>query len=133
MSTLLPLDELQPSQLLLDRDRLVRVLEWFDPDRPALDPLPVIPGTYLEAVPDGAMVLSDGHTRAVACVLAGIETIDVEVDRDLDELDLGVYDTCVGWCVEDGVTEPADLIGRLVSRQRFLEAWVARCEALGEE
>lgn len=127
------LDELQPSQLFIDQDRLASVLAWFDPDQPALAPLPVIPGSHLDAMPDDARILSDGHTRAVGCCLAGVEAIEVEIDPELDELDPEAYDTCVGWCLEAGVTGPSDLIGRLVSRERFLEAWVARCEAIGED
>lgn len=139
-----PLDDLQPSQLLVSREKLRDVLAWWDADEPeptpasGVDPLP-----YLDPVDDlgrdggedgspSRLVLADGHTRALAAVLSGVESLPVVRDPDRDELSMSTYRTCVGWCVTAGVRTPNDLVGRVVSPERHREAWVERCRALGD-
>lgn len=117
-----PIDEPQPSQLVLDADRLRGVLEWYDFDLGRYDPIPVIE-------PADELVLSDGHTRAVVAFLGGADTLDVRWDPDVESLDLDLYRQCVRWCREVSVTTVDDLVGRVVSRETFLEEWVARCRA----
>lgn len=122
MPSSVSIDEPQPSQLYIDADRLRDALDWFDCDDPTYDPLPVL---HL----GDELVLSDGHTRAFLTYLAGAETLEVVPDPDRDELNVPLYRQCVGWCREESVTRVADLVGRVVSRETFLEQWVARCEA----
>lgn len=117
-----PLDAPQPSQLYVDADAVQEALEWFDPDDPTYDPLPVLKL-------DGDLVLADGHTRALLAHLAGAETLAVTRDVDTAELSLPLYRDCVGWCREAGVVAAPDLVGRVVSRERFLADWVERCHA----
>lgn len=133
---------LQPSQLLVSERKLRAVLEWWDADDPtanlADDPLP-----YLDPVEDlgldpgvvagDRVVLADGHTRALAAALTGAESVPVVREPDKDALSMDVYRACVGWCLDEDVREPADLVGRVVSHERHLEEWVDRCRALADE
>lgn len=128
-----PIDEPQPSQLYVGIHKLRDVLAWFDPEEPAYDPIPVIDGELIASAPNDALVISDGHTRALAAVLAGTDELTVIYDPDLDTLPLATYDTCVGWCLDAGITDPSDLVGRLVSRETYLSAWVERCRAIEHE
>ena len=121
----LPVDDVRPSQCYLDAERLASVLEWFDFDRPDYDPLPVIRD-------DVGWYLTDGHTRAFAAHLAGADELRVVRDPDAEALPLGIYERCLEWCADEGVTAIADLAGRVVSREAFLEGWVRRCHALPE-
>ncbi|GAB7012336.1 histone acetyltransferase [Halolamina salina] len=133
-----PLADLHPSQLLVSAAKLRGVFEWWDADDPDPEPLP-----YLDPVEDlgldpgtvepGRVVLADGHTRALATVLSGTETVPVVRDPDREELSMGIYRECLGWCIDEGVRRPADLVGRMVSDETFRTEWVERCRAVAEE
>jgi hypothetical protein len=145
-----PLTALQPSQLRVSSEKLRDVLEWWDADEPDPEPLPYLhpaedlgldPGTDCEdgmggtgpPVESGRVVLADGHTRALAAVLSGAETVPVVRDPDREELSMGIYWECLGWCAEAGVRRPSDLVGRVVSDATFRAEWVERCQAVAED
>lgn len=121
-----PIEVPQPSQLYIDGERLAAATEWFQFDDPTYDPIPVI------EVEEG-LAFTDGHTRAFLAHLAGVRDLRVRSDPDGDDLDLGLYRTCIEWCRAAGVTEIADLTGRVVSPATFEECWVARCQAAAGE
>ncbi|WP_435118376.1 histone acetyltransferase [Halolamina sp. C58] len=132
------LADLQPSQLLVSSEKLRDVLDWWDADDPDPEPLPYLHpvedlGLAPERVEPGRVVLADGHTRALAAVLSGTETLPVVRDPDRETLSMGIYRTCLGWCVDAGVRRPADLVGRVVSDETFRTEWVQRCQAVAEE
>lgn len=122
MSTTVPIDGPQPSQLLVDGARLRSALDWFDFDAVDHDPVPVLRL-------DDDRVLADGHTRALLAYLSGAETLEVVPDPDRPDRNRELYRECVSWCRADAVTAVDDLVGRVVSRETFLEEWVARCRA----
>ena len=65
----LKLYDLQPSQFYISEKKLRDIREWFDPqDLSGLEPIPV---KMLEGVP----VMTDGHTRAVAALLCGLDRV----------------------------------------------------------
>lgn len=111
----------RPSQLYLDGDKLAEVARWFDFAEPSDDPLRVreIAGRW---------TLTDGHTRAFAAALAGAP--ELRVGRDDDELPMDAYRTCVEWCEAEGVTEIADLTGRVLNPDDFEARWIDRCRRL---
>ena len=121
MPSSVPIDEPSPSQLYIDASRLRNALEWFDFDDPTYDPIPVL---HIE----DEFVLSDGHTRAFLAHLAGATTIEIVPDPGQQELNIPLYRECVDWCRNESVTQVADLAGRVVNRDTFLEQWVARCQ-----
>ena len=139
-----PLADLQPSQLLVSSEKLRGVLDWWDADDHDPEPLPYLhpiedvgldPGASGTGptVESGRVVLADGHTRALAAVLSGAETVPVVRDPDREELSMGIYRECLDWCVEAGVRRPSDLVGRVVSDATFRTEWVDRCQAVAED
>ncbi len=121
MSIVVSIEAIQPSQLYLDGAKLRSVIDWFDFGSPNYDPLPV-------RKIGGDWTLTDGHTRAFAAYLSGAD--ELRVVRDADDISMPVYEQCVSWCEKEGVTEIADLAGRVVTHSTFEEEWIERCQAL---
>ena len=72
----LTLKDLQPSQFYISERKLRGVNEWFRPeDLSNFEPIPV-------KMLDGIPVMTDGHTRAVAAVLAGLDKVPFVWDED---------------------------------------------------
>ncbi len=117
------LTRLQPSQLYISREKLAVVIGAASSGEPP-DPVPV-------KELDGRLILTDGHTRAVAAHLAG--RVRVEAEWDQDELDWDAYRECVRWCLEEGVTGVAALALRTVSQEEYETVWIARCHAMQAE
>lgn len=98
---MLPISQLQPSQLYIREGKLRNVREWFNPsDAGNFDPIP------LKEL-DGRFVMTDGHTRAVAAYLAGWN--EMPVYYDTGELDMKAYAADVSWCAEEGIKSPGEL------------------------
>lgn len=129
----IPITAAQPSQLYIDADRLTRVVSWFDFEAPNYDPIPVVSSDHFSAISVDRPVLTDGHTRAFVALLAGHDTLVVVEDSDWETMDQQTYDACVSWCIEAGITDIGELIGRVVDRETFLEQWVDRCETYGAD
>lgn len=113
---------LQPSQLYISEGKLRLVREWFDPDsRGNFDPIPI--KQY-----GNMLLVTDGHTRAVAACLAGWETIPAYWDED--ELDMDAYAVDVRWCREEGISSPFALVDRIVPHKDYERLWRKRCMEL---
>lgn len=113
------LSRLKPTQLCISEGKLRNVREWFDPyDKHSLDPIP------LKEL-DSKLIVTDGHTRAVAAYLAGWEEIPVYMDTE--ELDMDAYAKNVTWCEDAGIATFADLAGRIVSHTDYERLWRKRC------
>lgn len=111
--------DLQPSQLWISAGKLRLVREWLDPARSeTMDPIPVKRF-------QGRMLMTDGHTRAVAALLAGWDQVPVYWDEDA--LDMRAYAVDVRWCDEEGVRHPADLADRVVPHREYERLWRKRC------
>ena len=115
---------LQPSQLFICSDKLAEVrrrarLTGVD----ALEPVPV-------RTLGGDLVLTDGHTRALAALLAG--RTEVRACWETGGLDWEAYRICVRWCAQEGIRTVADLGGRVVSARDYEGLWLARCRAMHE-
>ena len=118
----LRLKELQPSQLYISEEKLARVREWLDPaDLGNFEPLPV-------KVLDGRPVLTDGHTRAVAALLAGLEEVPLVPDED--DLDWELYRRCVAACREQGILSPEELTRRIIPAKDYRVKWDGWCDEL---
>lgn len=115
----IPLAKLQPSQLYVSEGKLRLVKEWFNPkEQQFFDPIPV------KRLND-CIVMTDGHTRAVAAHLAGWNHVPVYWDED--ELDMRAYVIDVGWCNEDGIYTLIDLSERIVAHKDYEHLWRKRC------
>lgn len=121
----LPPETLQPSQLYISRSKLDRVRAWFDPERRSVfEPVPV-------KRLDDALVLTDGHTRALVAHLAGWQTVPAVWDTD--DLDWEAYRVCVQWCRAEGIRAVGDLAARIVSEKDYQRLWLNRCRRLHQE
>jgi hypothetical protein len=119
---LMAIDRLQPSQLYINAEKLVRVREVSASGIPALrPPLPIV-----RLGRD--VVLTDGHTRAYAAWSAGQRSLRVAWDRD--ELDVEAYEICVAWCKDEGICTIGDLQDRVVGADAYQALWLDRCAAI---
>lgn len=118
---LVKLDELQPSQLYINADKLTAVLSAIDGVVIPSAPLPVRRF-------GGRLVLTDGHTRAVAAHLRGVD--ELQATWDQDDLDWEAYEICVKWCLQEGVRTIGDLAPRVVSGHEYGRLWLGRCSAM---
>ena len=114
----LRLDQVQPSQLYINRGKLGAVQA----------------AARLEAVPvkelNGRIVFTDGHTRAFAAHLAGRR--EIEVYWEDEELDWEAYQICVDWCLAEGIHSIADLTGRVIDPRQYDILWLERCRHMQE-
>ncbi len=120
---LLDLDLLTPSQLYVSEDKLARVRAWFDGTVSSMHPVPVMPLA-------GRLLLTDGHTRAVAAYLAGLRQIPCVWETD--DLDRAAYAADISMCAEDGIPTVAALSARIVSGEDYRRLWIGRCDGLEE-
>lgn len=121
----LPLTQLQPSQIYISEGKLRLLREWFDPaDREGFDPIPV-------KRLDDRIIMTDGHTRAVAAYLAGWQAVPVYWDED--ELDMRAYAMDVAWCDAESIRSPVDLAARIVSHRDYERLWRKRCMEMALE
>ena len=123
--TRLTLVDLQPSQFLISAEKLAAVRAWFRPgDLTNFEPIPV-------KLLDGVPVMTDGHTRAVAAVQAGLTR--VPLCRETDALDWEMYRRCVAACRDRGVRSPLALAERVVSADEYAEKWDGWCDRMQAE
>jgi hypothetical protein len=119
------LDQIQPCQLFVNSEELSNVLREYDKFKPELlEPLPV--KRFGRQV-----ILTDGHTIALAAFMRGIS--EIRVFWDDEELDWDAYQTCVEWCKNEGVHSIADLKDRVVSAEQFDLVWLKRCKQMVQE
>lgn len=119
------LAELQPSQFYISEKKLSEVESWFDPsDLSNFEPVPV-------KMLDGIVVMTDGHTRAVAALKAG--TDEIPTVWDTDDLDWEMYRRCVEECRSRQVFSPLDLLDRVVSEAEYAVKWDAWCDEMHAE
>ena len=119
------LKDLQPSQFYISQAKLSNIQAWFHKDDLSnFEPLPV-------KVLDGVPILTDGHTRAVAAILAGLESVPLVYEED--ELDWDLYHYCIEQCNQKGIHSPYDLVDRVISAQEYEEKWIGWCEQISSK
>ena len=119
------LKDLQPSQFYISQVKLSNIQAWFHKDDLSnFEPLPV-------KVLDGIPILTDGHTRAVSAILAGLESVPLVYDED--ELDWNLYRYCVEQCTQKGIHSPYDLVDRVISAYEYEEKWIGWCEQISSK
>ena len=118
----LTLADLQPSQFYISESKLRNVESWFCADDLSnFSPIPV-------KLLDGRPVMTDGHTRAVAAVRAGLSRVPLVWDSD--EMDWDMYRRCVAECLRRGIASPFDLAGQLLDEREYDEKWNKWCDAM---
>ena len=119
------LADLQPSQFWISEAKLQAVQKWFQPDNlSGFEPIPV-------RMLDGLPVMTDGHTRAAAAVMAGLDKVPLVWDTD--DLNWQMYRRCVAACRKYGVMSPYDLKERVLTEEAYDEKWNSWCDAMQEE
>ena len=119
------LRDLQPSQFYISDQKLLAVESWLKPEDPAsFEPIPV-------KLLDGIPVMTDGHTRAVAALRAGLDAVPLVWDED--DLDWEMYRACVKACREREIFSPADLLARIIPGADYREKWDAWCDRMQAE
>ena len=119
------LKDLQPSQFYISQAKLSNIQAWFHKDDLSnFEPLPV-------KVLDGIPILTDGHTRAVSAILAGLESVPLVYDED--ELDWNLYCYCVEQCKQRGIHSPYDLVDRIISANEYEEKWIGWCDQINSK
>lgn len=116
------LKKIQPSQLFISSKKLSHVMRKFDFSKPeTLQPIPV-------KKLGNEVIITDGHSRALAAYLCGLS--EVSVFWDEDELDLEAYKICVEWCKQEGIHTIADLGERVVDQKDYKLLWLKRCKKM---
>ena len=119
------LKELQPSQFYISAKKLKDIELWINSvDMSDFVPIPV-------KLLGEKLVMTDGHTRAVAAIRAGLESVPLVWDED--ELDWDMYQACVNACRERSVYSPEDLLMRIISEEDYIEKWDNWCDLMQEE
>lgn len=121
----LTLADVQPSQFYVSEEKLQRISDWFHPaDLSNFDPIPV-------KLLDGTPVMTDGHTRAVAAILAGLDR--VPLIPETDELNWEMYRLCVRVCRERNILSAYALLSRRIPASEYREKWDKWCERMQAE
>lgn len=120
----LRLVDIQPSQFYISEEKLEQIGRWFKPEN--LSGFEAVPVKEL----DGQVIFTDGHTRAYAAWLAGLERIPLVWDAD--ELDWEAYRLCAFASRKRGICSIADLKERVVSGADYERLWNGWCEVLHE-
>ena len=122
---LLRLTDLQPSQFYISQEKLDRIMQWFNPkDLRTFEPISI-------KMIDGAPVMLDGHTRAVAALQAGLDRVPLEWEKE--EWDWEMYRRCISACRERKIFSPRDLLNRIVSAADYRILWDDWCDEMQKE
>jgi hypothetical protein len=122
---MMKLNEIQPSQLYINSEKLSIVMKTFDSNKPELmEPIPI-------KELGNKIVFVDGHTRAFATFLHNFS--EVPVYWEDEELDWDAYEICVEWCRKEQIHTIADLKNRVVSQKDYEILWYKRCEKMQQD
>ncbi|MHA1212281.1 MAG: hypothetical protein ACTSSH_07455 [Candidatus Heimdallarchaeota archaeon] len=116
---------LQPSQLYISEKKLAAVQEKIDSND--IESIGILPVKKL----DEDLIFTDGHTRAYAAYLEGFSTVLCEIETE--ELDWEMYEICVKWCKDEGITAIADLRTRVIPHAEYEVLWYQRCATMQKE
>ncbi|MGL5713573.1 MAG: hypothetical protein ACRCXT_07630 [Paraclostridium sp.] len=74
------------------------------------------------------IVFVDGHTRAFAIYLSGVN--ELKVRWHLEEENWDSYQICVDWCLCENINSIGDLDGRLLNKSEYISLWINRCSKI---
>ncbi|MEG2365050.1 MAG: hypothetical protein RSC26_16235 [Terrisporobacter sp.] len=121
-SFMMNLSDIQPSQLYINQEKLSNVLKWIQPNNfNSYDPIPV------KRLND-RIIFVDGHTRAFAIYLSGVN--ELKVRWHLEEENWDSYQICVDWCLSENINSIGDLYGRLLNKSEYISLWINRCSRI---
>ncbi len=115
-------DSLHVGQFYLSTRKLRGALDDFDPA--GLRPFSV-------RTLDGEITLTDGHHTAFVAMLMGMD--EVEVSYDTDDWDWDRWEVSTRECRHQGIFRLADLVGRVVTHEKYEELWCGYCDAVHDQ
>ena len=111
--------ELQPSQIYVSLAKL-KTVEYMLYCGCGKTFLPVTVARF-----ENQLILTEGHTRALALYLQGYQTISaIWEPLPLTEK---MYQQCLRWCQDAEVFSVADLAPRIIEHETFEILWLQRC------
>ena len=117
--------DIQPSQFYISAKKLERVKSWFDPkDLSNFEPLPIFEH-------GGKIFFTDGHTRALAAFLSGLEKVPLVWDSE-NEIGITEYKICIKACEGRGIKNISDLEHRILPHDEFVAKWDNWCDGMQE-
>ena len=119
------LDELFPSQLFLNREKIEFFNKHINPF--VLDKIPPISIRKF----GNKTVFLDGHTRAFLAYEHGLTQVPVYWEPE--EYDWELYEICIQWCLENHIHHISDLKTRILERGSFEKMWIGKCQAQEKE
>jgi hypothetical protein len=117
----LRIEDIQPSQLYINKEKLKAVMNTLDDNPQQLEPIPI-------KELDGELVSIDGHTRLLAWLMKGHEEVECEWE-DL-EMSWEAYRICVNWCKDEGILNAYSLKNRIVGNEEYQKLWLDRCHEM---
>lgn len=113
---LVPIEDIQPSQLYVSKEKLKNVSGWLDSEEKLIIPVVEIDGRY---------VSTDGHTRLVQAYINRYENVYIYMDEDLSP---GTYRIFVEWCKSENITKVDKLANNIVNEDEYEIKWIGRCQ-----
>jgi len=123
--TIAAIDSLKLSQIYLSQKKIDGILAWFDPDLHNFEPI-----CARDFLGNGALHITDGHTRAFVAWQHGIRQIPYIYDEDeIVTCALGQiqYEEDILWCERFRLHHVSDLAGRILSEDMYETLWRGRC------
>lgn len=109
------IDDIQPSQLYISKEKLKNVSSWLDSEEKLIIPVLESNGTYISL---------DGHTRIVQGYINGYENVYIYIDNDSNLEDYRVF---IDWCKNANIKSVKDLTKRIISKDEYEIKWNNRC------
>jgi len=122
---LIGIDELRLTQLYLSQKKLDGVRAWFDTGLTNFTPVSV-----RDFLGDGALHLTDGHTRTFVAWQQGVRSIPVVYDEDdIVTCEIGQiqYKNDITWCERFGLRQITALADRILPEEAYETLWRGRC------
>ncbi len=117
--------DIKPSQFYISAKKFERVKQWFDPkDLSNFEPLPIFEH-------GGKIFFTDGHTRALAAFISGLEKVPLVWDND-ENIGITEYEICVKACEGRGIKNIADLEQRILPHDEYVAKWDNWCDGMQE-
>ena len=117
--------ELGLSQIYLNKQKLLTIEKWFDPnDLSNFKPLTI------HDFGNKKLTLTDGHSRAFVANKHGVDKIPVLYDTDYivtSETGQMLYKNDIIWCERFDIKNICDLESRIISNEEYQDLWVDRC------
>lgn len=121
-------EKILPSQLYLNYDKLKAVRDKLYKN----DEFQV---SKLEPVPikerNGLIFYMDGHHTAFLVYQAGLKKMKVYWEPE--EWNWELYDVCLQWCKDAGITSIKDLASRKIPNDDYQKLWIDRCQQMHQE